>query len=104
MEYTWGYHSTDSGHVHVALVQGENHDRDELFDVALYDPEYIDPATGVDGQEQSLRDLRKLIGYANAALKAGLEPEPVPDRLREETYPGEQAAKEAVRQGVWEEA
>ena len=77
-KYTWGYHGSDTSHVHVATA-----DRNlggELFDVALYDREVVDTKTGVDGEEQSLRDLRKLIGYANAAIEAGLDPEPVQDK------------------------
>jgi hypothetical protein len=46
MIYTWGYHGSDSGHVDVALApshwsRGLDPQRDELFDVALYDREVI---------------------------------------------------------------
>lgn len=89
--YDWGYHSSDEQYVHVSRVTDEvltdtagdyqaEHPED-LFDVTLYDPDC--PATdgkGGSAMAQSLRDLRELIGYANAALKAGLAPEPVADR------------------------
>jgi len=78
-KYTLGYHGSDTGHVHVAL--SDRNLGGELFDVALYDREVVDTKTGVDGEEQSLRDLRKLLGYANAAIEAGLDPEPVADKI-----------------------
>lgn len=77
--YDWGYHSSDAGHVHVVFI--DEGDRDEQFDVALYDPEEIDIATGINAQDQSLADLRRLLGYANAAIEAGLEPLPVADKI-----------------------
>jgi hypothetical protein len=77
-EYTWGYHSSEPQFVHVALVTGER--RNDLFDVALYDRDYEDPDTGRNAEDQSLFDLRHLIGLANAAIQAGLDPLPVPDK------------------------
>lgn len=61
--YDWGYHSSDEGHVHVALT--EDGVRRELFDVTLYDPEVVDDRTGLTGQEQSLADLKALLAAAN---------------------------------------
>ena len=84
--YDWGYHGSDTQYVHVAkLLPGYkggifSDKRDELFDVTLYDKDCTDPKTGNDAEYQSLLDLRELLGYANAALKAGLAPEPVADR------------------------
>jgi hypothetical protein len=89
MIYTWGYHGSDSGHVDVALApshwsRGLDPQRDELFDVALYDREVIvDESTGLNAEDESLQHLRRLIGLANAALAAGLEPLPVPDKGEE---------------------
>jgi hypothetical protein len=87
VRYDWGYHGSDTEYVHVAkLLTDEplngifDPRREALFDVTLYDKTVIDKKTGNDSEYQSLCDLRELIGYANAALKAGLEPEPVPDR------------------------
>jgi len=77
-QYVWGYHSSDSAFVHVALDY--NGHRDTLFDVALYDRTVLDQSTGRNCEDQSLFDLRQLIGLANAALKAGLEPEPVAEK------------------------
>lgn len=54
--------------------------RNELFDVTLYDREVMDETTGRNAEDQSLVDLRDLIGLANAALRAGLQPEPVADK------------------------
>jgi len=79
MIYTWGYPGSDEQYVYVALDQ-ENGRTEDLFDVTLYDPECLNPDTGLNGMEESLRDLRRLIGLANAALSAGLEPTAVPDR------------------------
>ena len=82
MHYDWGYHSSDEQHVHVAFNGPKG--RDELFDVTLYDPEVVvDVDTGETADEESLFALRQLLGYANAALKAGLEPLPVPDKVVE---------------------
>jgi hypothetical protein len=81
--YIWSYTGSGAGYVEVARQAGDEpnwHHDNALFDVALYDPEVLDEKTGVDCREQSLRDLREMIGYANAALKAGLDPEPVPDK------------------------
>ena len=75
--YVWGYHSSDEQAVHVSLDDGKGRVED-LFDVALYDPEVI--VDGVDCLTKSRHDLRTLIGYANAALVAGLAPLPVPDK------------------------
>lgn len=79
MTYSWGYHSSETEHVHVS----RHHDGgrvEDLFDVTLYDRNYTDPTTGRNAEDQSLFDLRELIGYANAAIEAGLEPLPVPDK------------------------
>ena len=78
--YEWGYHSSDEQHVHVAAVHDDGGRREDLFDVALYDATVIDPDSGRNCMDQSLVDLRQLIGLANAALKAGLAPEPVEDK------------------------
>jgi hypothetical protein len=79
--YDWGYHSSDTSAVHV-VRKGEDGARDEdLFDVALYDRECVDSNTGLDCETQSLNDLRELIGFANAAIQAGLDPLPVQDRI-----------------------
>ena len=72
--YDWGF--ADSAEA-VYVLKAVDGNMDELFDVALYDPDVIDPNTGIDAQTQSLNDLRTLIGYANAALAAGLDPLPV---------------------------
>lgn len=77
--YSWGYHSSDEQYVHVSRVEAGGRTKD-LFDVTLYDPEYTDPDTNRNAMDQSLLDLRKMIGLANAALAAGLAPEPVPDK------------------------
>lgn len=79
IHFTWGYHSSDEQHVHVAFVD-ETGARDDLFDVTLYDPDVIEDS-GRTAMEESLLKLRELLGLANAALKAGLEPEPVADRI-----------------------
>ena len=73
--YDWGFHDSADG-VHVLKNDGKGRTED-LFDVSLYDPNYVNPDTGLDSQTQSLNDLRELIGYANAALAAGLNPLPV---------------------------
>lgn len=84
MLYTWGYHSSDTQHVHVSKAAGHDVSHagrgTDLFDVTLYDANVTDPHTGLNCEDQSLADLRELLGYANAAIKAGLEPEPVPDK------------------------
>ena len=72
--YTWGYHSSDEGHVHVSLVHDGGRVED-LFDVALYDPEVIDPDTGRNCRDQSLHDLERLIALANTALDSELRAE-----------------------------
>ena len=78
MTYTWGYHSSDTASVHVSHKTGTR--TQDLFDVTLYDREFVDADTGRNSEDQSLLDLRTLLGLANAALKAGLAPEPVADR------------------------
>jgi hypothetical protein len=79
MHYEWGYHGSDTQSVHVAKLDGTR--REDLFDVTLYDRDCIDPNSGLNCEDQSLVDLREMIGYANAAIKAGLTPEPVADKV-----------------------
>jgi hypothetical protein len=78
-EITWGYFGSDASAVCVTLVHDGGR-REDIFDVTLYDVNEIDPVSGRNCQDQSLFDLRYLLGLANAAIKAGLDPEPVPDK------------------------
>lgn len=86
--YTWGYHGSETEHVHVALslshVTPFGPLREELFDVTLYDRDYDDARTGLNAEDASLLALRTLLGLANAALAAGLEPLPVPDKATDD--------------------
>src|SRR3954454_9374049 len=67
MKYEIGWHSEDNCHVAVVDHEGK---RDELFDVALYDPEVIED-DGRNSREVSLAALTTLVERANAALGHG---------------------------------
>lgn len=80
MEYQIGWHSDDEGHCHVALIDNEGK-RDELFDVALYDPEVIED--GVTARERSLAKLEELVERANAAPDDCVSRESLIEALRD---------------------
>lgn len=63
MRYEIGWHSSDEGSCHVALIDDEG-ERDELFDVQLYDPEVVED-DGRTAREVSLAALERLIDHAN---------------------------------------
>jgi len=66
MHYEIGWHSSDDTVCHVALVDDKG-EREDLFDVALYDPEVIED-NGVDSRTNSERALQLLLDRANKAL------------------------------------
>jgi hypothetical protein len=69
MKYEIGAHSDDGQTRHVALIDHEGK-RDELFDVALYDPEVTED-DGRTAHAASLAALETLVERANAALGNG---------------------------------
>lgn len=73
MHYEIGWHSSDDNFCHVALIDAAG-ERDELFDVQLYDPEVIEN-DGRNARDVSLAALEDLVKLANTTieLKAALE-------------------------------
>src|SRR4051794_37389985 len=87
MKYEIGWHTHDQQACHVALVDNKG-ERDELFDVALYDPEVIEDA-GRNSREVSLAALETLVERANAALGHGC----TCDDIRSCTFCADEAEK-----------
>jgi hypothetical protein len=70
MKYEIGWHSSDDTVCHVASIDGD--ERDDLFDVQLYDPDV--PEGDTNARQKSLDALQKLVDDANGALlKQALE-------------------------------
>lgn len=68
MQYEIGWHSDDDQVCHVALIDHEGN-RDDLFDVQLYDPDVEED--GTTARDRSLAKLTELVERANAALGHG---------------------------------
>jgi len=67
MHYEIGWHSSDNRYCHVALISDDG-ERDEIFDVTLYDPEVIED-NGVDSRTNSEKALQLLVDRANKSLR-----------------------------------